>query len=104
VFASETDRRIYVDAGTPGQSTTGVVFSSNNPRRTVGRRAGSIITNFFSGNIDEVRVYNTALSAAEISGLYMDPPTFDILITYTGTPTLYGELTPKMHEINLVIS
>ena len=104
MFASDTDRRIYVNAGTPVQNTVSKLFSDNNPCRTVGRRAGSTTTNFFSGNIDEVRVYNTALSAAEISGLYMDPPTFDILITYTGTPTLYGELTPKMHEINLVIS
>jgi hypothetical protein len=33
----------------------------------------------------------------------MIPPTFDTQTAFTGTPTLYGELTPKMYNINLVI-
>lgn len=34
----------------------------------------------------------------------MQRPTFDPLITYTGTPTLYGELTPDITSVSLVIS
>lgn len=64
----------------------------------------STSTNYFSGDIDEVRVYNTALTTGERQNILMISPTFDTLTTYTGTPTLYGALSPKMYSINLVIS
>ena len=34
----------------------------------------------------------------------MIPPTFDVQTAFTGTPTLYGELPPKMRDVSLIIS
>lgn len=103
VFNSTTDRRLYLDGVQTASNTNNVSFSATNPQWRIGRYVGST-TNYFSGNIDEVHIYNKALSTAEINELYMIPPTFDALTTYTGTPTLYGEYTPKMYDVSLVIS
>ncbi len=72
-------------------------------QRTVGKLPGTA-TNRFSGAIDEVRIYNRALSATEIQNLYMIPPTFDAQTAFTGTPILYGTLPPKITQIDVVIS
>jgi len=105
VFASTTSRTIYVDNANPVVgSTQAVTFVSTNPRRRIGATPGSSTTNYFSGNIDEVRVYSGILSTGYRQNIFMIPPTFDPLTTFTGTPTLYGELTPKIQTVSLVIS
>ena len=96
VFLSDTSRQIYVDNAYPSAapSTTSAPFSNASPQRMIGskhRTPGS----YFSWWIDEVRVYNKALTTGERQELYMIPPTFDTQTAFTGTPTLYGEFTPK---------
>lgn len=62
VFVSSTSRTIYVDNANPVSTTTTATFAATNPRRRIGRHPGSSTTNYFSGNIDEVRVYDKALN------------------------------------------
>ena len=96
VFASNTSRTLYVNGVQEATTGTRVTLNTTSPRWSVGSYGGSTINNYLSGNVDEVRIYNRALSASEISWLYMQIPNFDPLITSTGTPTLYGEYTPKI--------
>jgi hypothetical protein len=75
--------------------TTAITLNTTTPRWTIGSYGGSTINNYFSGKIDEVRIYNKALSITQIQNIYFIPPTFDTQTVFTGTPTLYGEFTPK---------
>jgi hypothetical protein len=52
----------------------------------------------FSGNIDEVRIYNRALTAAEITELYQEGTTKQLTITKTGTGN--GTVTSNPDGIN----
>ncbi|HBB04544.1 TPA: hypothetical protein DCZ39_06765 [Patescibacteria group bacterium] len=85
--------------------TTSVSFStSTSNRMTIGRMGDSSPDRYLNGAVDEVRVYDKALSQTEIDSLYMIPPTFDVQTAFTGTPTLYGEFTPKMRNVSLIIN
>ncbi len=103
VFSSPTSRTIYVNGVQWATNTVSVTLNTISQQRTVGKLPGTA-TNRFSGAIDEVRIYNRALSATEIQNLYMIPPTFDAQTAFTGTPILYGTLPPKITQIDVVIS
>lgn len=51
-----------------------------------------------------MRIYNKALSVQEIKDLYMITPSFDTQTAFTGMPILYGELPPKITNVDVVIS
>jgi Concanavalin A-like lectin/glucanases superfamily len=75
--------RLYVDARQVGTGTAGtgpVVYGLADNRFVIGNYAGSLLdppacggNTSFAGDIDQVRVFNRALDAAEIQSL-MDPP------------------------------
>lgn len=70
VFASATSRTIYVNGIQGEVSTDSVALHTSAPQhRTVAKYPGTA-NNYFSGEIDEVRVYDHALSAQEIQFLY----------------------------------
>ena len=81
-----------MDNTNPATNTQNATFSTTNPRRRIGRHPGTSTTNYFNGDIDEVRVYNKALTTEERQAIFMVPPTFDTQTAFTGTPTLYGSL------------
>jgi len=56
---------VLVGSNTPNQGSTNVITQSNGSLR-IGGDASST-GEFFNGMIDEVRIYNRALSAAEIA-------------------------------------
>ena len=61
--------RVYVNGVQQGTaSVSGTIFSSTNTI-TIGRWSGAS-TDFFRGSIDDVRIYNRALSAQEVALLY----------------------------------
>lgn len=63
-YTSATNRRIYVNGSLQGTQTTSVTFDTNpNKRRNIGRLADSTPSNYYNGCLDDVRIYNTALSA-----------------------------------------
>lgn len=72
VQVSKSSRIIYVDGVQVGTNTTALgTFTLNNSSIGVIKRApGAADSGFFNGSIDDVRVYNRALSAAEIKQLY----------------------------------
>lgn len=74
VFASATDRKIYLDAGTPGTDTTSVTMSLNIDRLSVGRFGGSSPGSYLTGGIAGGRVWNRDLSSAEITNLLNGVP------------------------------
>jgi hypothetical protein len=66
-----TTMRIYVDSVQKGSSTS---FSGSLPTQAGDVRVGAdyqtVPANFFTGNLDDVRIYNRALSATEVKQLY----------------------------------
>jgi hypothetical protein len=70
---------LYVD-GTPIQSTTvtGAILNGANPEFWIGADCTDGACRFFNGTIEDVRVYNTALSAPAIAALYQSSvPNFE---------------------------
>lgn len=63
-----TTLTVYLN-GSPTSATFSGTLSNTSGPTTIGAR-NSNNTNWFNGKIDEVRVYNRALSATEIAGLY----------------------------------
>ena len=77
----------YVDgvletAGGNGASTQAVNTSTAAAPVTIGRRTQGTNIQYFDGGIDEVRIYDRALSAPEIAGLTGAAPTSDGLLLY----------------------
>ena len=73
VFKPSTSLKIYVDGTLEGTNTTSIPASIDND--TVNVTLGSIISsgnNFFAlnGGIDEVAVFNSELSASDVSSIY----------------------------------
>lgn len=74
VFASDTERKLYVDGIRDEVSTSntsrGYIQSEIN-RWTIGRSRGVNISNeYFNGTIDDVRIYDIALTDGDILNLY----------------------------------
>ena len=70
VRTSTTEGEIYVDGNLAG-SGSGLSKSLNNVDVVIGRWNGSAFR-YFNGIIDDVRIYNRALSAEEVQQLYQD--------------------------------
>jgi hypothetical protein len=49
---------------------------------------------YFGGSIDDIRIYNRALSAAEVLALYNEPPT-TFTVTTSANPATGGTVTPN---------
>jgi len=70
VFKPSTFMRVHINGELGKEETTGIpasIYSTSYPVR-IGTLTGSLW--FFNGLIDEVRIYNRALSALEIKALY----------------------------------
>ncbi len=75
VFASSTSRILYVDGQLEAFDDKKVYFSRDADLLTIGRWGDSSPISYFNGNIDEVQVWNTALSNEEIKNLSENLPT-----------------------------
>lgn len=104
VFASATNRRIYVNGIQGGTSTNSVRLDTTAPQhRTVGKYAGTA-TNYFSGSIDEVRVYNKALTIEDIQNLYIKKPSFVPKTIYSSTPVLDWATPDPYMNIDMILN
>jgi hypothetical protein len=84
-----TYQKIYID-GALIESVSGMGLSMTNVTNPLTISAGidaGGITNFFDGQIDDVRIYNHALSNNEIEQLYLGAA---ILLPKTGQTTIYA--------------
>ncbi len=70
VFASDTQRDLYVDGVLEATGTTSVLYSSAVDRVSIGRDGDSSPGDYFGGSIDQVRVYNYARTPAQIAWEY----------------------------------
>ena len=70
---SSTQLILYID-GAAETPTTRTINPGSNPAET--RHVGKYAANYFNGIIDEVRIYNRALSAAEIEDIFQKGPGF----------------------------
>ncbi|OHA41613.1 MAG: hypothetical protein A3G52_00710 [Candidatus Taylorbacteria bacterium RIFCSPLOWO2_12_FULL_43_20] len=70
VFRSETDRELYVNGVSDATSAASVNFAATVDRVAIGYFGDLTPGNFLGGKIDDVRIYNRALSATEIKQLY----------------------------------
>jgi len=63
-----TDSRLYVN----GELQSDIdIYTSPLPTNNASVIIGRYISSYFNGQIDEVRIYNRALSAEEIQQLYL---------------------------------
>lgn len=70
VFNSDTSREIFVDGVSVGTNTDSASYSSLLNGTSIARRSDSSPSNYFNGTIDEVAIYDTALSSARIQAHY----------------------------------
>jgi hypothetical protein len=69
VFSSATSRTVYVNGGSPGTNTTNSSGTGENRLFQGVTRAASAFSNYFSGSLAEVGVWNAALTADEVLSL-----------------------------------
>lgn len=82
VATSNTNRTLYIDGSLVATQTNNVSFPSQTDRFGVGRLGYSSPTSYFTGNLDEVAVWSTNLSALDIAQLYNSGTPFDISSDY----------------------
>jgi len=68
VWASETDRRVYIDGGSEGANTTSRVISGLNSTY-IGAKQDTAPTVFMDGLIAEAAIWNVGLNTSEIAVL-----------------------------------
>ncbi len=66
VFESSTNRKLYINSVEENSSTTSVSLASGVNRWNIGRYADSTPDREFDGKIDEVKIYNFALTADQV--------------------------------------
>ncbi|MEX0919024.1 MAG: LamG domain-containing protein [Candidatus Paceibacterota bacterium] len=107
VFASSTDRKLYVDGSEVGSSTLAQDFDTDVNTLLIGLRRNSFNTAYFEGKIDDARLYRRALLPTEISDLY-NSGAVKMGVTPKGpTAGLIGhwtfdgkDMTPKVQDIS----
>jgi hypothetical protein len=94
VQRSPTDRELYVDGKSEGTNTvnSGTVSHDVATIGTLNYQYGP--TDYFAGTIDDVRIYDHALSLAEISALTASPPT-DCAADWMATGSFTGNGTSQ---------
>jgi hypothetical protein len=70
---SGTQAILYQD-GVPAKTGTAAAVSTSITTLFVGRNASSTVPAYFSGSMDDIRVYSRALSAAEVAQIYSLAP------------------------------
>ena len=88
VATSDTDKKLYIDGNSTPQCslTTSSVFDSSSDKMTLGRLTASVSSNPFTGNVDEVGVWDVALSTTEISELWNSGSGFAYPFSGGGSP------------------
>ena len=104
VFTSSTSRTIYVNGGSPITNTTSATFNASTNRRNIGRFADSTPSNYFNGCVDDVRIYNTDLTAWQIYDLYTRPATLSTTLSSDSSPLLRGTIGNTLDRITLTIN
>lgn len=104
VYNTNTDRDIYVNGLYEAQNANNVTYNTNVNRFEMGRFADSTPTNYFSGCVDDVRIYRNALSSGQIYSLYAKTATLTTSTVTTSSPQITGTLQGTLDRIAVVYS
>ncbi len=74
VFSSSGSRKLYIDGNYTGQSSSEVTFIDNAINTNIGRWGDNTPNEYFNGLIDNVHIWNKALSDEEILNYYNSLP------------------------------
>ena len=94
IFTPSTRMEVFVNNVSDGVKTSGVpasMYASTAPLSIGWDSPNGVSTEYFSGSMDDVRIYNRVLTAGEISGLYagslqpLDQPFVQGIQIQTGT-------------------
>ena len=70
VFVSDDERRLYVDGEYRDTDTTNKIYNTAVDRFSIGRSGDSTDSDYFNGLIDEVKIFNYALTPEQIKTEY----------------------------------
>jgi hypothetical protein len=65
--------RLYMDGLLLASDTSHTVGTTTVNRATVGALGRNTYSNFYNGSVDDLRVYNTAFTAADVLNWYNNP-------------------------------
>ncbi|MFA6459049.1 MAG: LamG-like jellyroll fold domain-containing protein [Candidatus Paceibacterota bacterium] len=89
VKTSDTNYRLYVDnvqfSPSPNTASLGTISVLNT--HAIGANKQTNFSRYFTGNIDDVRVYDRALSSAELTSLYVGSDIDSVVPTQTNATT-----------------
>ena len=91
ITVDSTSAKIYINNGT-AETQTGTPTSYSNSEPTFIGGDGTYDTDYFTGTIDQVRIYNTALSSSNVALLYAETSATSSTLNYptgTGGQALY---------------
>lgn len=77
VFSSNDSRKLYIDGIYTGQSTSNVTFIANAINTNIGRWGDNTPSEYFNGLIDNVNIWDKALSDEEVMNYYNYLPVGD---------------------------
>lgn len=83
VFRAANDKELYVDGQYKAQNTQTVNWDSSASRFSVGRHGGTGTAYYFTGNIDEVAIWDTDLSANGVDEVYNNGAPSDLSVDGT---------------------
>jgi len=103
VFSSTTSRELFINGRPDGSSTTSINPTQNMDRASIGVLGRPLITEFFDGFLDDLRIYDRALSGSEISAIYQEsrrgyPNTLNWMRRPTFVPAVAGAPTPYYYQ------
>src|SRR3989344_6720193 len=108
IYSNSTHRELFVDGVSKGVNTNEILdaqFDHSSAVFVVGRRNNSSPTNYLEGIVDDVRIYNRALTADEVSELFNNHNTnieTQLDVTIPSTPTNLSAEAVSSSEINLL--
>ncbi len=88
------------------QQTNGTIpyYGSGSPLANIGRRSQLAINQFFTGKIDDIHIYNRALTATEVNTLYIGELNAVTITAVPGTTINQGENVTFTATINGIIN
>lgn len=97
VAVSSTERHIYLDGGGKGTNVTDITPTGLD-RIRIGSRGDLNPSDFFSGEIVDVRIYNRALSDFEVAELYNPQTRWDL---YQPIRSAFFQVSPEVVAVRI---
>mgnify|MGYP003631753403 CR=1 FL=1 len=97
VTVDYTSAKIYINNGSP-ETASNIITSFSNTETTYIGYSLDVDATYFTGTIDQVRIYNTALSSSNVSLLYAETSTTSSTLDYPVTATALYEFSGNAND------